>query len=133
MISGYFQFMAYPPVLVLVASLILPATANPASPRDALLISEARLAPRLKDPNLVLLHVGDRADYASGHIEGARRLLPSWPAGNRSALRGADAWPQGPALRRFVRGLDALPGVSGGETLAAPFQALALKLDSCVA
>jgi len=66
--------MASPLVLVLVASLILPATTNPASPREALLISAARLAPRLKDPNLVLLHVGDRANYDAGHIEGARHV-----------------------------------------------------------
>lgn len=40
-------------------------------PRAALLISPAALAERMKSPNLVLLHVGDRAQYDSAHIKGA--------------------------------------------------------------
>ena len=33
------------------------------SPRDSLIVSPAWLAAHLKDANLVLLHVGDKADY----------------------------------------------------------------------
>mgnify|MGYP003383275957 CR=1 FL=1 len=66
--------MTHPLALVLVASLGVPAPMNPAPPRDALLVSATKLAQRLEDPGLVLLHVGDRADYTSGHIEGARHV-----------------------------------------------------------
>ena len=58
--------------LVLAASLFLSAPANPSSPREVLVVSAAWVAQRLKDPGLVLLHVGDSGDYAAGHIEGAR-------------------------------------------------------------
>lgn len=44
------------------------------SPRDTLLVSADWLAQHLKDPDLVLLHVGDHADYAAGHIDGARHV-----------------------------------------------------------
>ena len=47
-----------------------PATA--ADPRAALLVTPAWLAQHLHDPDLVLLHVGDRAEYDKGHIPGAR-------------------------------------------------------------
>ena len=43
-----------------------------ASPRDNLLVSTAWLAQHLKDPGLVLLHVGDKAEYDASHIPGAR-------------------------------------------------------------
>lgn len=66
--------MTHPLALVLVALLGVPAPMNPAPPRDALLVSATQLAQRLEDPGLVLLHVGDRADYTSGHIEGARHV-----------------------------------------------------------
>lgn len=43
-----------------------------ASPRDILVVSVAWLAQHLKDPDLVLLHVGDKSEYAAAHIPGAR-------------------------------------------------------------
>jgi thiosulfate/3-mercaptopyruvate sulfurtransferase len=43
-----------------------------AQSRDALLVSPAWLAAHLKDPNVVILHVGDREKYAAKHIPGAR-------------------------------------------------------------
>jgi thiosulfate/3-mercaptopyruvate sulfurtransferase len=49
----------------------LALTANAQSPRD-LTVSPAWLAEHLKDPNLVLLHVGDRKEYDQAHIPGAR-------------------------------------------------------------
>lgn len=65
------------PVLALVVSLSLPAlqaaaSTSPASPRDALLVSPAWVAQHLKDPDLVLLHVGDKAEYETAHLPGAR-------------------------------------------------------------
>jgi thiosulfate/3-mercaptopyruvate sulfurtransferase len=42
-----------------------------------LLVSPAWLAAHLKDPNLVLLHVGDEEAYKKKHIVGARRIALS--------------------------------------------------------
>jgi thiosulfate/3-mercaptopyruvate sulfurtransferase len=42
------------------------------SPREALIVAPAWLAAHIKDANLVLLHVGDKAGYDAGHIIGAR-------------------------------------------------------------
>ncbi len=39
--------------------------------QDALISAES-LATQLRDPNLVILHVGNQQDYAAGHIPGAR-------------------------------------------------------------
>ena len=49
----------------------VPALAE-GSPRDTLVVSTTWLAQHLKDPDLVLLHVGDRAEYEAAHIPGAR-------------------------------------------------------------
>ena len=43
-----------------------------ASPRDTLVVSVAWLAQHLKDPDLILLHVGDKSEYAAAHLPGAR-------------------------------------------------------------
>ena len=40
--------------------------------RESLLVTSAWLADQLRDPNLVLLHVGDQKAYDSGHIPGAQ-------------------------------------------------------------
>lgn len=42
------------------------------SPRDAMVVTAPWLATHLSDPDLVLLHVGDKEGYAAGHIAGAR-------------------------------------------------------------
>ena len=49
-------------------------SAQPHTP--ALLISPQQLARELKDPSLVLLHVGPRDDYDAGHVAGARYITP---------------------------------------------------------
>ncbi len=41
-------------------------------PRSSLLVSAEWLKTHLADPELVLLHVGDRKEYDAGHIPGAR-------------------------------------------------------------
>ncbi|MFL5606817.1 MAG: sulfurtransferase, partial [Gemmatimonadaceae bacterium] len=50
----------------------LALTANAQSPRADLTVTPTWLAEHLKDPNLVLLHVGDRKEYDQAHIPGAR-------------------------------------------------------------
>jgi thiosulfate/3-mercaptopyruvate sulfurtransferase len=60
--------------LALAASLLActaGATARAAAPRDTLLVSTTWLAQHLEDANLVLLHVGDEAEYKAAHIPGA--------------------------------------------------------------
>ena len=72
MTTSRFAFTA----AALVATLSAPAArsdrpAAPAAP-SSLTVSGDWLAEHLKDSNLVLLHVGDRAEYDAGHIPGAR-------------------------------------------------------------
>jgi len=53
--------------------LVASATTLPAAgPRDELVVNVAWLNQHLKDPNLVLLHVGDSAEYKQKHLPGAR-------------------------------------------------------------
>ncbi len=63
-------------LLPLLAVFIAPPAA--AQPRpggaDSLLLTAAQLAGRLTRGNVVLLHVGEPADYKAGHIPGARFL-----------------------------------------------------------
>ena len=55
------------------------------TPRDSLLVSAAWLGGHLADPDLVLLHVGDKEGYAAGHIAGARlTALPDVSISDRS-------------------------------------------------
>jgi thiosulfate/3-mercaptopyruvate sulfurtransferase len=54
------------------ASVLLLAAAPAPGPRDAMLVSAEWLAAHLNDPNLVLLHVGDKEEYGARHIPGAR-------------------------------------------------------------
>ncbi len=55
---------------ILAAANALSAQARPT--RAELIITSASLAQHLNDPDLVLLHVGDKAEYEKGHIAGAR-------------------------------------------------------------
>jgi thiosulfate/3-mercaptopyruvate sulfurtransferase len=57
---------------VLLLATILFAATLAASPRDALVVNAAWLRTHLHDPNLVLLHVGEKSDYDKQHIPGAR-------------------------------------------------------------
>lgn len=62
-----------PTVLAAALLLVSVALAAPASAqRDSLVVTTAWLAEHLQDANLVLLHVGDKAGYDTGHIPGAR-------------------------------------------------------------
>jgi len=63
-------------LLPLLAVFVAPPAA--AQPRpggaDSLLLTAAQLANRLTRGNVVLVHVGEPADYKAGHIPGARFL-----------------------------------------------------------
>ena len=61
-------------VLLTLAAFPLPATA---SPRDTLVVSTAWLARHLDDPDLVLLHVGEKGEYEKQHIRGGRPVSQS--------------------------------------------------------
>ena len=66
--------------MVLARSLIALSAATSAlaaksgSPRDALLVTPGWLSTHLNDGNLVILHVGVRANYPAKHIPGARYI-----------------------------------------------------------
>jgi thiosulfate/3-mercaptopyruvate sulfurtransferase len=51
--------------------LLLAVPAFAASPRDSMIVTAPWLRAHLNDPNLVLLHVGDKAEYDAKHIPGA--------------------------------------------------------------
>jgi len=55
-----------------------PAPAGTAPPRDRLLITPAALERQLSDRHIVLLHIGQRAEYDAGHIPGARYFDFDW-------------------------------------------------------
>ncbi len=61
--------MRLAPLLLCCATVV---GAQRAPHRDSLLVSSTWLATHLDDPNLVILEVGDRADYDKLHIPGAR-------------------------------------------------------------
>ncbi len=58
--------------LTLAACSVAAPQARGASPRDSLVVTTTWLAAHVHDPDLVLLHVGDRAGYNQAHIPGAR-------------------------------------------------------------
>lgn len=61
--------------VVVLLSVFSPRTgASQSDPRSGLVVSTEWLNQHLSDPNLVLLHVGDRAEYDAGHIRGARYI-----------------------------------------------------------
>ena len=59
-------------VALALASLASPGGAQARNPRAELVVTPAWLAQHLKDLDLVLLHVGDKAEYEKAHIAGAR-------------------------------------------------------------
>jgi thiosulfate/3-mercaptopyruvate sulfurtransferase len=57
--------------LLLILAFLMAATVF-ASPRQKLVVDAAWLKAHLADPDLVLLHVGDKGEYEAAHIPGAR-------------------------------------------------------------
>lgn len=66
------------------------AQSDGAAARSQLVVNAAWLAAHLKDPGLVLLHVGNKDTYDAGHIPGARhvdyRATLAAPGGGAAAL-----------------------------------------------
>ena len=91
------------------------AGASAASDRDRLLVSPDWLAAHLGDPALVLLHVGDPAEYAAAHLPGARFV----------ALKDVSAGPSGPGDFTELR-LEMLPA----EPLRQRLEMLGISDDS---
>src|SRR2546423_4053866 len=60
------------PCLALTAFALTASAQAPRNPRAELLVTPAWLSDHLRDPDLVLLHVGDRGEYDKAHIAGAR-------------------------------------------------------------
>jgi thiosulfate/3-mercaptopyruvate sulfurtransferase len=83
-----------------------PAIAQNAAARKAMLVSADWLKQHASDSNLVLLHVGEQAEYDAAHIPGAR-LLPSNALS--TGMGGADALaleiPSADELRRQLEAL----------------------------
>lgn len=61
-----------PATVALVSLLPVPAVAQ--SPRASMVVTTEWLAQHLTDPDLVLLHMGDPAEYAKKHVAGARLI-----------------------------------------------------------
>lgn len=59
-------------VTAALVALASPALAQAKDPRASITASTAWLAQHLKDPDLVLLHVGEKSEYDAAHIPGAR-------------------------------------------------------------
>jgi thiosulfate/3-mercaptopyruvate sulfurtransferase len=55
-----------------IATVLMAGGFDAASTRDDLIVTPAWLLQHVNDANLVLLHVGDKAEYDSAHIPGAR-------------------------------------------------------------
>ena len=58
----------------LLLALSITGAAATADPRSDLVVDAKWLAAHVKDPGIVLLHVGDADEYAAGHIPGARHV-----------------------------------------------------------
>jgi thiosulfate/3-mercaptopyruvate sulfurtransferase len=98
--------------LLLAAIAIGPAHARSQPTGAPLTVSTTWLAEHLKDPNVVLLHVGERAEYDAGHIPGARHVkLDDVAASSHDHERGLMLeMPDADALRTRLESL----GVSNG-------------------
>lgn len=64
-------------VAVALSMVLTPVAARAGGVRESMIVDAAWLASHLKDPNLVLLHVGPREGYDAAHIPGARHVVPA--------------------------------------------------------
>ncbi|HEX5217641.1 MAG TPA: rhodanese-like domain-containing protein [Vicinamibacterales bacterium] len=100
----------------LVPAILLGASVVAASPRDALVVSNAWLAAHLADPDLVILHVGHataKADFEKAHIPGAQLIEVGTLAKrmDHSAMKPGDLTLEMPAPEELRKQLTAL-GIS---------------------
>ena len=90
------------PALLLAAALFLPSPLA-ATPRDRMLVSPAWLQQHLADPGLVLLQIGERAEFDREHIPGrpvpraSQHLRPSSERARTSSCRRSPS-----SIRRFA-------------------------------
>ncbi|MHB1071031.1 MAG: sulfurtransferase [Gemmatimonadaceae bacterium] len=83
-------------------------------PRSALFVSVEWLAQHLRDPNLVLLHVGDPAEYPATHLPGGRLVnLADISVGDRTGKGLALEMPSADTLRARLVSL----GISDGSRM----------------
>jgi thiosulfate/3-mercaptopyruvate sulfurtransferase len=59
-------------VACLLLALSIASTSAAGDPRSDMVVDAQWLAAHVKDPDIVLLHVGDADEYAAGHLPGAR-------------------------------------------------------------
>ena len=78
--------------LLTVIALLAGLDVHAADSRESLVVSPDWLAQHLKDPNLVVLHVGLKPEYDAGHIPGAQYL-------NYADLAVSDRTPGGLTLQ----------------------------------
>ena len=69
------RILALTPAIAAIAAATAMSDPRPAVPAAVpLVVSPAWLAAHLKDPKLVLLHIGDEEAFKKQHIPGARRI-----------------------------------------------------------
>jgi thiosulfate/3-mercaptopyruvate sulfurtransferase len=106
-----------------------------ADPRSAILVTPEWLNAHLKDPNLVVLHVGTRQEYDTGHIPGAQFITVSDVAAPRDTSARAlsnEMLPAGALRERLMKF-----GISGdsrivvyfGSTMIPPATRIALTRE----
>jgi thiosulfate/3-mercaptopyruvate sulfurtransferase len=94
--------------MVILAAAAWPATAQPA---PGLVVTTAWVAEHLKDPDLVVLHVGPAAGYAAAHVPGARLAAPAAFSVTGQRDDGAALNLQMPDAETLRKGLEGL-GIS---------------------
>ena len=107
---------------VLGAALLIPVTVafQAAQSRESLLVSVDWLKQHSNDPDLVLLHVGEKAEYDAGHLAGARFITMSDVAAPRPADRSQDVGLELPTPEAARARLESL-GISDGSRVVVYF------------
>lgn len=88
--------------VAMAAQVVIPASTAAA---QQLLVTPAQLTRELRDPELVLLHVGPQDDYDAGHIAGARLVTMQQLAAPRAPGAPALELPDDATLRRTLEAL----------------------------
>jgi thiosulfate/3-mercaptopyruvate sulfurtransferase len=68
------RYTRFVTALAIIATMVPPRPSCGQTPRESLLVTPQWLSEHLRDPGLVILHVGPRAAYDTAHIAGARYL-----------------------------------------------------------
>lgn len=88
------------------AALVLAATSAQAqSAREKLVVQPAWLVQHLKDPDLIILQVGNNADFEAGHIAGSRLVTLQTLSAPTEQTGLSLELPQPEALRTALQGL----------------------------